>query len=76
MVVVPAATPVTTPLPVPTMAAAVLLLLHTPLPAGSVSVMVAPTQTADAPDIAPAERNGATVITLVAEDIPHTLLTA
>ena len=50
---VPAATPVTTPDEEPTVAAAVLLLLHVP-PAGvQVSVFVPPGQTAGAPYIAP-----------------------
>ena len=41
----PAATPVTTPVPEPTVAWLVLLLDHVPLPVASLNVVVLPTQT-------------------------------
>lgn len=61
---VPAATPVTTPDEDPTVAIAVLLLDHVPLPETD-KVVVWPTQTAVRPVIP--EGMGLTVIVLVAE---------
>ncbi len=54
--------PVTTPVPEPTVAAEVLLLLHTPLAEASVSVIVDPTQTSIAPKIAAGDGYTVTVI--------------
>jgi hypothetical protein len=51
--VVPAETPVTTPVEGPTVATAVFELLHTPVP-GAVKVIVDPTQTLPGPEIGPA----------------------
>ena len=53
MVAVPLATPVTTPLSLPTLALP-LLELHTPPPAASLKLVVLPTQTVPAPVIVPA----------------------
>ena len=50
MVVVPADTPVTTPLPEPTVAIVVVLLLQVP-PPPSLSVVAEPTHTDIVPDI-------------------------
>ena len=58
----PAATPVTTPVVELTVAFAVLLLAHTPLPA-SLSMVVWPTHTLAVPDIDAG--NGLTVTTVV-----------
>jgi hypothetical protein len=60
---VPEATPVTTPLPVPIVAMAVLPLLQLPLPE-LVSVVVEPVQTSELPLIA--DGNGFTVATIIA----------
>ena len=60
IVVVPAATPDTIP-DVPTVALAVLVLLHVPPAAASVSVTLLPIHTADGPDIVPATADGLTV---------------
>ena len=51
MVAVPALTPVTTPVPAPTVATAVLLLLHEPPPVVLDKIVVAPTHTVSAPVI-------------------------
>ena len=50
-VTVPAVTPVTTPVPEPIVAMAVLLLLHVPPVEGSPRVMVAPAHTVEGPVI-------------------------
>jgi hypothetical protein len=63
IVVLPPATPVTTPVD-PTVAMDVLLLVHVPLPAASVSVTVPPAQTAELPVIAGGSAD--TVTTVVA----------
>jgi hypothetical protein len=63
MVVVPAKTPDTTPVPETTVATLVVLLLHVPPPA-SLSEVVEPTQTEGVPLIA--DGNGLTVTTRVA----------
>ena len=52
IVVVPVATPVTIPLDRPMVAVPVLLLIHVPPEAASVSVEVAPMHTVDGPPIA------------------------
>jgi hypothetical protein len=52
MVAAPAAIPVTTPVPAPIVAFAVLLLLHAPPPVASFKVVVEETQTVDAPVMA------------------------
>ena len=62
MVVVPAATPFTEPEAL-TVAAAVLVLLHTPPVAPSVSVVADPAHIAAAPLMAPAIGNELTVTT-------------
>ena len=64
MIVVPVATLVTVPFNEPTVAAAVLLLLHTPPPMASLSVVVSFVQTEGAPIIPVGER--LTVIVVVA----------
>jgi hypothetical protein len=69
---VPALIPVTTP---PATLAEELLLDQTPPVAGSVSVIVDPTQTLDGPDIVPAVRNNPMATILVAENEPHPLVT-
>jgi hypothetical protein len=53
MIAVPPTTPVTTPLPEPTVAIAVLAELQVPDPAGSFNVTVAPAHTGALPVIAP-----------------------
>ena len=63
---VPAAMPITTP-PALTLPMAVLLLLHVPPPEASVKVIVAPGQTTVVPLIAPADGNGVTTASIVAE---------
>ena len=65
MVVVPEATPVTTP-DAFTVAFAVFELLHTPPPAASVRAVVEPAQTEVVPVIDPAAGNGLTVTIEVA----------
>ena len=74
IVVVPAATPVNRP-PVPTVAAEVFVLLHTPPPVMSESVIEALVQTVEAPLILPAEEAALTVIVLVAATVPQPLVT-
>jgi hypothetical protein len=61
---VPAATPLTEP-PVATVAAEVFVLLHTPLPAASLSEVVEPAQTDCVPVMAPALGKELTVATVV-----------
>ncbi len=68
---IPAATPVTIPLPEPTVANVVLLLLQVPPPA-SLKVTVAPAHTTPVPVI-PAGR-GFTVTTLIAVAMPQILV--
>ena len=65
IVVVPEATPVTTPEAL-TVAADVLLLLHTPPPVASLIVVVAPGHTVVVPVMDPADGNGLTVTIEVA----------
>lgn len=74
MIVVPAATPVTTPVE-PTVAILVAVLLHTPPVAASVKVILVAGHTVDAPDIEPALGLGFTVTTAVAANVPQLLLT-
>jgi hypothetical protein len=62
MVAVPALTPLTTP-PDDMVALAVLLLLHEPPDTASLKVIVAASQTADEPDMVPAE-GAALIVTL------------
>lgn len=64
MVEVPADTPVTIPVPEPTVATAVLLLLHEPPPEALVSVVVVPGHAVSVPPIAAG--NGLTVTAWVA----------
>ena len=74
MVVVPALTPVTTPVLV-TVPTAVLVLLHTPPVAASVSEVVEPpAHTEVVPVIVPAFGSGLTVMTAVAADVPQTVV--
>ena len=75
IVVVPAATPVNRP-PVPTVAAEVFVLLHTPLLTASERVIEAVPQTVEAPLMLPAEGTTMTVTTAVAYTGPQELLTA
>jgi hypothetical protein len=63
IVAVPPATPVTTPVPVPTIATAVLLLLHVPPPDASLSVVVKPGQTTVVPVIGETVAFTVTVVT-------------
>ena len=65
MVAEPPATPVTIPVADPTVARAVLLLLHTPPPAASFSVIELPTTTDVGPVIVPAPGSAYTVATAV-----------
>jgi hypothetical protein len=51
-VAIPAATPLTTPVPPPTVAIAVLLLVHVPPAGAEVSVVEDPTHIAADPEIA------------------------
>jgi hypothetical protein len=67
-------TPVTTPV-VLTVTTAELLLLHAPPVTVTDKVEEAPVQTAPAPDIAPADGIGLTVIAAVALDVPQVPLT-
>ena len=69
MVVVPAATPVTTP--PDTVPTAVFVLLHAPLPTASVNVVVVPTHTVAVPVIVPALGDELTVKTVVAAMVPQ-----
>ena len=73
MVVVPADTPVTSPLP-STVATPVTVLLQLPLPPPtSLSDSVAVPQIADAPDKVPATGSAFTVIIFVAAAVPQLL---
>ena len=74
IVVVPAAMPLTTP-PVDTVPAAVFVLLHTPPPVASESVIVAPAHTADAPDMVPADAAAFTVTIADENSVPQELVT-
>jgi len=74
MVTAPPDTPVTTPVLL-TVARAVLELLHTPVEDVSESVIVEPTQTDDAPEIAPASGRALTVTALVTVVVPQLLVT-
>ena len=75
MFTVPAATPVTPPLEL-TVAMPVALEVQAPPEVPSVSVVVAPAQTVDAPPIAAgAAGTGETVIPAVVKPEPHELLT-
>lgn len=64
MIVVPIVTPVIVPFSDPIVAAAVLLLVHTPPPTASLSVVVSFAQTPDAPIIAVGDKP--TVIVVMA----------
>ena len=68
MVVLPAATPPTTP--AETVPLAVFVLLHTPPPDASVNVSAEPTHTAELPEMLPAAGNGLTVTTTEEEQPP------
>lgn len=74
MVVVPAATPVTVPAAL-MVAAAGLLLLHTPPAAASVRVLEEPGHTIVAPLMVPADGTPVTVTTAVAPALPQLLVT-
>ena len=71
---VPGATPVTRPL-VPTVAAAVFVLLHTPAPIASERVIEATPQTFETPLMLPAEAVELTVTIVEAYTVPHKLVT-
>ena len=72
MIEVPVETPVTVP---PATEAWLLLLLHAPPVAGSVSTIAAPITTVEGPDIVPADGTSVTVIVFVAAVTPHPLVT-
>jgi hypothetical protein len=74
MVAVPAVIPVTTPVE-DTEATVVLVLLHTPPAAASLSVVVDPAQTVVTPVMLPAFGTGLTVIGLTATAVPQLLVT-
>jgi hypothetical protein len=74
MVVVPAATPVTTPAD-ETVALAVLLLLHEPPDTVSLKVIVAVSHTADEPEMEPASGDRSTEMFIVAVAEPQPLVT-
>ena len=69
--VVPAATPVTIPVEVPTVATEGFALLHTPPEVPSVKVAVAPTHSLAVPLIADIAGNGLTVSDAVTKAVPH-----
>ena len=75
MVVVPAATPVTTPAEL--IVATLVVLLHTPpvVPVGSLKVVVVAGQRVSVPDIVPATGAGFTVTCAVAATVPQLLVT-
>jgi hypothetical protein len=60
---VPAATPLTTPVPAPTVATDGLLLIQVPPPAVFVTVIAWPTQTAPGPAIEPGEEHKTVIVT-------------
>lgn len=74
MVVVPAATPLTTPEAF-TVATLVVLLFQVPPDTASAKVVVPPGQIEVAPVIVPAEAEGVTVTEVVAVDEPQLLVT-
>ena len=65
MVADPAATPVTTPVPLTTVATEVRPLVHDPPPVASDNVVAAPAQTEAVPVMEPAFGNGFTVTVVV-----------
>ena len=71
---VPELTPLTMPV-LPTVATDVAVLLHTPLPAASLNVVVDPAHTFRVPVIAPATGNELTVTIAVAATVPQPLVT-
>lgn len=76
MVVVPCATPVTTPVAASTVAIPGAVLLHVPpLFPLELKLMVDETQTADKPLMAPASGSEFTVTTIPAVDEPQLLVT-
>ena len=74
MVVVPAVTPVTEPA-VPTVATAVLLDDQAPPDTASVRVMLPAGQTVAEPDMLPADGVALTETVLVADAVPHPVVT-
>jgi len=62
MMLVPRATPLTTPVVLPMVAMAVVVLIHVPPATASPSVIVAPTHTADGPVMAAGIVYTATVV--------------
>ena len=70
MIVVPGATPVTTPVG-STVATAVVVLLHMPPVATSVKFILVPGQRVNRPVMAPATGSGFTVTTAVAVTVPQ-----
>ena len=70
----PAVTPVTIP-EISTVAMPVAPELHTPLPAASLNVVIAPVQTDAVPVIVPALADELTVATVVALALPQPLVT-
>lgn len=75
MVVLPAATPVTTPVLASIVATAVVPLLQVPPAILLLSIMVEPTQTEEAPLMVPAFGTGLTVMFADAVADPQTLVT-
>ena len=75
MVVVPKATPLTTPVEEPIVAIAIFAEVQTPPLAISLKIVVAPGQTVVIPVIEPALGNGLTVINFDAIIVPHELVT-
>ena len=73
IVSIPDVIPPTTP-PALTVATALLLLLQAPVPVASVSVIVDPVHTVDAPDIVPAPGT-LTRMPFFADTVPHALVT-
>ena len=75
MVVVPKATPVTTPVEDPIVAIAVFTEVQTPPPIASVKAVVEPGQTVDVPVIVPAFGEELTVTIAIATAVPQLLVT-
>jgi hypothetical protein len=71
MIVVPAATPVTTPVRLPTIAIPTFLLLQVPPAGESLKVIESPEQTFDGPVIVPGADNMVIVLVAIAVVLPH-----
>jgi hypothetical protein len=75
MVAVPVEIPVTTPVPAATAATPDALLLHAPPDTVLANVVVAPVQTADNPEMVPADAEDPTTTVNVAIAVPHDVTT-